>query len=158
MDDLMNQLQEILGSEEGRQKLQAMAQMFGMNQGESSGSETKPAMQTAAPAPPSDQLGSMLDQFLEEHGASGEPDGQQNSSGGLDLGGLDMGMLMKLAPTLAKLNSKKDDKNTQLIRAIKPHLRPERQQKADEALRMMQLLDLLPLLKELNLFDGMFGT
>lgn len=52
---------------------------------------------------------------------------------------------------------KKDDKNTALVRAIKPHLKPERQHRADEALRLMQLVSMLPALKESGILGNLFG-
>lgn len=78
---------------------------------------------------------------------------ENKSSSILDgLGGLDINMLMKIQQLLS--STPKNDKNTALIRALKPHLKKERQGRADEAIRMMQLLQMLPLLKESGLFGG----
>ncbi len=49
------------------------------------------------------------------------------------------------------INSK-DDK-TDLIKALKPFLSVEKQQRADEAMRLLKLMRILPLLRELNIND-----
>lgn len=68
------------------------------------------------------------------------------------INGLDINMLLKMQKLLSATNT--EDSNTALIRALKPHLKPERQSRADEAIRMMQLMNLLPMLKESGLFGG----
>ena len=65
-------------------------------------------------------------------------------------GGIDMSSLVSL---LSGLGKGSDDKNLQLIKAIRPHLSEQRQTKADDALKIMKLLPLLPLLKE----NGLLG-
>ena len=45
-----------------------------------------------------------------------------------------------------------DDK-TELIKALKPFLTAEKQQRADEAMRMLKLIRILPLIKEINIKD-----
>lgn len=73
-----------------------------------------------------------------------------------DLGGLDINMLMKMQQMMSSVP--KNDKNTDLIRALKPHLKEERQDRVDEAIRMMQLMNMLPMLKESGLFgNGLLG-
>ena len=45
------------------------------------------------------------------------------------------------------------DDRTELIKALKPFLSAEKQQRADEAMRLLKLLKVLPLLRELNIND-----
>lgn len=61
---------------------------------------------------------------------------------------IDFDMVMKAKKIFDKMNSTKD-KNVDLIMALKPHLSPEKQDRADQALRILRLFDVLPLLKEL---------
>lgn len=61
---------------------------------------------------------------------------------------IDFDMVMKAKKIFDKMNSTKD-KNVDLIMALKPHLSPEKQNRADQALRILRLFDVLPLLKEL---------
>ena len=56
-----------------------------------------------------------------------------------------------VAAILQSFNSS-DDK-TQLIRSLKPFLSPERQQRADEAMRLLKLMKILPLIGQLNIND-----
>lgn len=59
--------------------------------------------------------------------------------------GLDMGALLKLAPLLGSLG--KDDDGSNLLKALKPYMHDEQSKRLDDAIRMMQLMKLLPLLK-----------
>lgn len=77
----------------------------------------------------------------------GEKDNAQND---LPLSPSQISMFLKVVRIL---KSKKDDDKTRLISALKPHLSEKRQKKADTAIKMMKLIDVLPLLKECGLFD-----
>lgn len=61
-------------------------------------------------------------------------------------------MLLKLAPLLASIGQ--DDDRTRLLGALRPHLRPERQKKLDEAAQLLRLSRLLPLLQEQGIFPS----
>lgn len=61
---------------------------------------------------------------------------------------IDFDMIMKAKKIFDTMNNTKD-KNVDLILALKPHLRPETQNKADQALKILKLFDILPLLREL---------
>ena len=63
----------------------------------------------------------------------------------LGLDSLDFNMIMKAKSIFDKMNNT-PNKNVDLI---KPHLRPETQNKADQALKIIKLFEVLPLLKEL---------
>lgn len=65
---------------------------------------------------------------------------------GLD--NIDFDMIMKAKTIFEKMNNTKS-KNADLILALKPHLNPQTQNKADQALRILKLFEILPLLKEL---------
>lgn len=62
--------------------------------------------------------------------------------------GIDFNMIMKAKSIFDKMNAT-SNKNVDLIMALKPHLSPETQNKADQALRILKLFEVLPLLKEL---------
>lgn len=64
------------------------------------------------------------------------------------LAGLDGDMLqtiMKMAPLLS--NFRQEDDSTRLLRALRPMLSEERQKKLDEGTKLLQLMRMLPLLK-----------
>jgi len=47
-----------------------------------------------------------------------------------------------------------NDANTDLLRALKPHFSPERAARVDDAVRILQLLRLLPVLSASGFFKG----
>ena len=51
----------------------------------------------------------------------------------------------------------KNDANTDLLRALKPHFSPERAARVDDAIRILQLLRLLPILTAGGFFRGGSG-
>ncbi len=53
--------------------------------------------------------------------------------------------VMKLMPLLSSIN--KEDENTRLLFALRPHLSEKRRNKLDESMKMMQMFKILPLLK-----------
>ncbi len=69
---------------------------------------------------------------------------------------IDIEAIMKLGELLSNMNNK-SDKNTQLLLALKPHLRPENRKKADNALKLLKILNILPLLKDSGIIDGFFN-
>lgn len=66
----------------------------------------------------------------------------------LGLDNLDFNMIMKAKSIFDKMNNT-PNKNVDLIMALKPHLRPETQNKADQAMKIIKLFEVLPLLREL---------
>lgn len=60
---------------------------------------------------------------------------------------IDMSMMQKIMGLMGQFN--KEDYRTRLIQDLKPLLSDERKQKADEAVRFLQLMEVLPLLKGL---------
>lgn len=59
---------------------------------------------------------------------------------------IDIETIQKLVPLLSGL--KTDNQDTLLLKALRPYLQDERQHRLDESIKMMQLIKLLPLLKE----------
>lgn len=56
--------------------------------------------------------------------------------------------LMNIMSIVSKLNQKNDDARTNLLAALKPHLSEPKREKVDTAIKILRLLDLLPVLKE----------
>ena len=75
-----------------------------------------------------------------------EPKTEDSLFGDVDVGKL-MGVIGKL-----KSKSGENDK-TRLLLALKPHLSEERQGRVDTAVKILKLLDLAPMLKELGIFS-----
>lgn len=60
-------------------------------------------------------------------------------------------LLTGLVPMMGRLS--KEDDTTRLLDAIRPFLSEERRAKLDKAKKMLKMMKLLPLLREMNLFD-----
>lgn len=58
---------------------------------------------------------------------------------------IDLNTVNKIMGVMGQMN--KDDYRTRLIGDLKPMLSPQRQKKADEAIKFLQLMQILPLLK-----------
>lgn len=71
-----------------------------------------------------------------------------SSQGGFSLP-FDMSTMSKMMSLMGQMN--KEDHRTRLINDLKPLLSEERRQRADEAVKFLQLMEMLPLLK------GLFG-
>ncbi len=56
--------------------------------------------------------------------------------------------LMKVMSLVSKLNTTSDDSRTMLLSSLKPHLSEPKREKVDTAIKILRLLELLPLLKE----------
>ncbi len=56
--------------------------------------------------------------------------------------------LMNVMSLVSKLNTNSDDSRTTLLSALKPHLSEPKRDKVDTAIKILRLLELLPILKE----------
>lgn len=59
----------------------------------------------------------------------------------------DLGALQKLLPLLQGFGGGDNDQHVALLRALRPYLHNGREKKVDEAIEMMRLAKLLPLIK-----------
>ena len=76
----------------------------------------------------------------------GQENGPPPENNAPSFGGVDpelMGKLMKILPLLQQGG---DSERARLIQALKPLLSQSRRQKADEALRLLRLIEMIPLL------------
>ena len=78
-----------------------------------------------------------------------------NQSQGFPMPNFDIGMLMTIQKAMSSFNE--SNKNVDLLKALKPHLSDERQKKVNDAIRIMQLMNVLPLLKESGIFGFLGG-
>lgn len=168
MDDLTSTLQNILGSEEGMKQLQDLAQMLGIGSSDASpppeaeaggqGFDLNSLLeniglgQDSAPASGSDSSGKMPDLNELLKGLSGNTQsGKQDDSPPL-FTPADLIRLQQLMQAV-----KQDNPNTMLLKSLKPLLKEERRHKVDEAVRIMKLLALLPILRESGMLGNLLG-
>ena len=114
----------------------AMAQIMQLAQSLSGGAEGGGAAGNPSPPPP------------QSGGASFKPQQppQTPPSGGDPLsaltGGLDPQLLMRFLPLLQELGGQRDSNARQLLYALRPYLKPERQEKVERALQLARLFHL----------------
>lgn len=89
----------------------------------------------------------MLGSSSSENG--GEQTEEKGEEGGF-FGNIDTETLIKLIEIFSSLDEK--DKNTELILALKPHLRKENRPKADMAVKIIKLLSVISALGGNNIF------
>lgn len=98
-----------------------------------------------------DILRALAEDAPEDEAGSG---GETEDSGGL-FSGIDLGSMAKIAGLLSAAGNTTDDER--LLMALKPLLREENRGKVDTALRLLKLIELLPILKESGLFGKLGG-
>lgn len=94
---------------------------------------------------------SILGEDASEKSNKSAPAPNESSANGLTalgFNGDDFNMIMKAKSMFDRMN-KTSNKNTDLILALKPHLSPENRNKADTAIRILKMFEMLPLLKDL---------
>ncbi|MDO4316536.1 MAG: hypothetical protein Q4C45_12240 [Oscillospiraceae bacterium] len=116
----------------------AMAQIMQMAQSLSGGGQEQ-----AAPSPPPQPPQQAAPAF--SWPGQGQQ-GPQPSQGG-DLlssltGGMDPKLMMKLLPLIQELGGQQDSNARQLLYALRPYLKPERQDKIERALQLARLFHL----------------
>lgn len=82
----------------------------------------------------------------EEETESRNGDGENPSA----FSGADISNVMKI---MGRLNSKSDDSRIKLLLALKPNLSEKRRQKVDLSIKLLKLIELLPLLKDSGILD-----
>lgn len=121
MDDIMNKINKILSDPESIKQISELAQMFMSEAGNNN---------------------------KNSNASDSNPDNSENSSDS-DSGafsGFDLGKLMKIQEIIGAVSGK--DKNAELLLALKPHLSPERQKKADKAIKLLKLLTVWNIIKD----------
>ena len=149
MDDLSQQLNQILSDPQSMQQIQGMMSALGLGNNTSSGS-TSPA---APPEPDPSALAGMLSALGGGSGSSVPAPPPQNPLGGVTPELLQTGT--RLAPLLSQVN--REDDSTRLLHALRPLLSEKRRKKLDEAIKILQMMRLMPLLKDSGLFSGLLS-
>ncbi len=90
-------------------------------------------------------------------GESGEKQGNgQSAFTGEDtnpLSGIDLNAFSNIASVMSRLSSTNDPR-CRLIMSLKPLLSEERQKRADEAMRILKIIELVPVLRDSGLLKG----
>ena len=128
MPDLSEQLSAILQNPEAQQNIRSLLSSLQQNN-----------------APPPREQGGGMPFDLSSLFQNPPPQKQEDPSPAFD-----MNMLMKLQGIFSKMSC--DDKNINLLRALRPLLREPK--KVDNAINILRLMSVLPALGESGLFGG----
>ncbi len=71
----------------------------------------------------------------------------KNQNAGFDFSSIDPAMIGKITRIMSALNSSSSDPRCDLIKALKPLLSNDKQKRADDALQIMKMLQIIPLIK-----------
>lgn len=149
MDDLTQQINSILSDPQSMQQLQSMASALGLG-GNTANSSPQPQ-----PASTDKTALSGLLSTLDGNNSQPQPPAQNSQPlfGGITPEALQA--VSRLAPLLSQVNQ--EDDSTRLLRALRPLLGEPRRKKLDEAVKILQMMRLLPLLKDSGLFSGLLS-
>lgn len=129
MAEFDDKLNELLSNPDSMAQIMRLAQTLS---GETGGGETEPPQ-----SPPQTRQASQ-----DRHHQGPPPE-----NGGGDLlsgltGGLDPKLLMRLLPLVQELGGQQDSNARTLVYALRPYLKPERQEKVERALQLARLFHL----------------
>ena len=103
-----------------------------------------------------DLLAKLFEQLMDADNNKGEQtdaDKSDSSEQGDILGGIDIEAIMRMGELMSQMN--RQDDSTRLLLALKPHLKPENRQKVDSAMKLMKIMNILPLLRDSGVLDGL---
>jgi hypothetical protein len=143
LDDMSAKIGDMLSKPENIEMIKNIMAMFG-NSGGMPGTAAGFSAQGQNPQAPGPQSQGQQNQSQQEQGGQ---QGQQGGFGGLPF---DAETMMKMKKALDAV--RKDDPRVELLLALRPNLSDNRQHKVDEAISLMRLINLIPLLQE-----GAFG-
>ena len=104
--------------------------------------------------PQEDLLAKLFEQLMDSDDSKKEPTDSSDSSEQDDiLGGIDIEAIMRMGELMSQMN--RQDDSTRLLLALKPHLKPENRQKVDSAMKLMKIMNILPLLRDSGILDGL---
>ena len=176
MDELMQKLQSVLSDEESMNQLRQLASAFGGGNGDNSSSTQQPPASSQnnvtdnTPSINMDDISKLLASIATDNSQpNSNPQQQQSQNSQPDILNMlnqnqqssdqlpfDIGKMMTLGNIIS--NASKADKNTELLLALKPHLKEEKQDKVDKVIKIFKLISIWPAIKDSGLLGGdLFG-
>ncbi len=178
MEELMQKLQSVLNDEESMNQIKSLASMFGggsdnNNPHEPEQTSDNSSQQSSSPNQSKINMEDISSLLASIAGGNNQDNnsryGQnaQNVSSNLSDSDnhnqqnqgqmpFDIGKIMALGNVIS--NASKSDKNTELLLALKPHLKAEKQDKVDKVIKIFKLIAIWPAIKDSGLLGGdLFG-
>jgi hypothetical protein len=152
MDDLSGKINELLSDPESMQRIKSLAGMLtGSGMGSSQGNFTNSQQNSPPPTENQNNMGNMGNQNFNPFNAMNSQPPPPPSSGGPGDFNIDPQMIMKITQAMRVMNQA--DPRIDLLMALKENLGDSRQKKVDDAIKILKLLSLMPLLKEQGIFN-----
>lgn len=142
MDDLSGKINDLLSDPESMQRIKSLASMLSGSAGGSGGGTS---------APQDDQQQESYSGGNPLAGFAPTNMGQSPQGGGTSDFNIDPAMLMKISGAMQMMN--RPDPRVDLLMALRENLSIHRQKKVDDAVKILRLLSLMPMLKEQGIFD-----
>ena len=137
-------LAQVLSDNDAMAQIRGMMSALGL--GDSSTSETPPNSES------SPGLGDLLGILGLESSPSHQNNPSSEASEGMDINSNLLGTLGQMIGAYQK-----PDKNETLLLALKPYLKENRQNKIEEAIKIIKLLRLWPFLRQSGLLENLLG-
>ncbi len=83
----------------------------------------------------------------------GENSGEEKSNTSDISGLLNAGEMAGLISIVSRLKNSSDNPRSQLLNALKPHLSKPRQEKVDTAIKILKVIEILPLMRESGILN-----
>lgn len=146
MDDLNEMISKLLEDPQSMEQLKSAARALGIDPD----GPPPPGFGAGAPAAPQPAQPPMPDLS-----ALAALLGVQNTQQAPPPPAIDPAAVKLLQGVMLRMNQ--PDKNVDLLRALKPHFSPERSARVDNAIRLLQLFSLLPILRESGILGDLSG-
>lgn len=146
MADIMETVNSILSDPSAMEQLKALGGMLGVGEAAEKSSEPAPPPKPEPPA--ADGIASLLASLSggNSQGTSAPPSAAPMNMPSPEM----MGMIMKFAPLLGSMNEEND--STRLLYALKPFLSEKRRKRVDQSVRILGIMRILPMVKEIGIF------
>lgn len=183
MSDLNEQINQFLSDPASMQQLQSVLGSLGMSGNQTPQSKPAPPPQNNSQnGLDLSALSGLLSANSSPQNTAPQAPSQNSAGGGLDISALSgilgslggnsqptqrapalpsgmntdmLGSMMKLVPLLSTVN--REDDSTRLLRALRPLLSESRRSKVDEAIKILQIMRMLPILKESGVFSSLIS-
>ncbi len=143
MDDISAMLNQFLSNEENVKQLSELASSMGLG-GQNS--------QNNNSSEKNDNAQNNLSGLMQLLGSSASDNKKAEHPPSETPNMPDINQIMKLQKIFSSFS--KEDENILLLKALRPHLQEKNRKKVDDAIKIMQLISVLPMIKETGLFGG----
>lgn len=143
MDDISAMLNQFLSNEENVKQLSELASSMGLGEQNSQNNNSSEK---------NDNAQNNLSGLMQLLGSSASDNKKAEQPPSETPNMPDINQIMKLQKIFSSFS--KEDENILLLKALRPHLQEKNRKKVDDAIKIMQLISVLPMIKETGLFGG----